>query len=222
MVSRSTALVLIPDVPKRKIGKGAGRGRVPADLTGQKFGKLTVIKLLGKTVYSGVFQRVWHCACVCGKTKAVIQRHLVRGVINSCGCMRKEQIISRNESRRLAPKECHKNFVYRHFKANAQKRKIPFELSRDDLIALVIKPCHYCGLQPFTRKNYQHPTQKQKPMFDEMIAYTGVDRIDSSKGYVPTNCVSCCPFCNAAKAARSLKEFTVWLDHLAKLRSLRL
>lgn len=60
----------------------------PADLTGQKFRKLTVISEAEPYVApSGKTIRRWNCVCECGKTTTVLQSNLVsiHGTI-SCGC----------------------------------------------------------------------------------------------------------------------------------------
>ena len=53
------------------------------DLTGQKFGHLTVLyrtdNHYGRTC--------WQCRCDCGKEKAVIARDLKAGKVKSCGCL---------------------------------------------------------------------------------------------------------------------------------------
>lgn len=54
------------------------------DLTGQRFGKLTVIKEAGREK-KGV---VWLCQCDCGNTKTVRSDHLRSGDVTSCGCGR--------------------------------------------------------------------------------------------------------------------------------------
>lgn len=55
------------------------------DLTGQKFGKLTVIKrdTTRKTV-------MWLCKCDCGNVKSVRPYDLKSGATKSCGCYMKE------------------------------------------------------------------------------------------------------------------------------------
>lgn len=65
------------------------------DLTGQRFGRWTVIskapdKMIGKT-YSRR-QKMWHCRCECGTEKDVSEQSLIQGKTVSCGCYRKEQI----------------------------------------------------------------------------------------------------------------------------------
>ena len=57
------------------------------DLTGQRFGKLTVIKF-SKDVQSGNRKRkYWLCQCDCGNTKEVRTDCLTSGNVKSCGCL---------------------------------------------------------------------------------------------------------------------------------------
>lgn len=57
------------------------------DLTGQKFGKLTVIKLhhIKKTKYKNSYY--WLCKCECGNTKVVSRSNLKSSMVKSCGCL---------------------------------------------------------------------------------------------------------------------------------------
>lgn len=57
------------------------------DLTGQKFGKLTVIKDSGKRRKNG--DVVWECKCDCGNT-AYTTTYLLKTSTRSCGCLQKE------------------------------------------------------------------------------------------------------------------------------------
>ena len=57
------------------------------DLTGKKFGLLTVVKRAenrGK-------QTMWFCKCDCGNSTTVAPNHLKLGVTKSCGCLRHKQ-----------------------------------------------------------------------------------------------------------------------------------
>ena len=57
------------------------------DLTGQRFGKLTVIKF-SKDIQSGNRKRkYWLCQCDCGNTKEVRTDSLTSGNVKSCGCL---------------------------------------------------------------------------------------------------------------------------------------
>lgn len=61
------------------------------DLTGQKFGKLTVIQRApDKIRKDGQKRPKWFCKCDCGKTVSVLADSLTTGQTRSCGCIRKE------------------------------------------------------------------------------------------------------------------------------------
>ena len=57
------------------------------DLTGKKFGKLTVIKVSDKRSPEGK-RYFWDCICDCGKLITVSGGHLKSGHTSSCGCIR--------------------------------------------------------------------------------------------------------------------------------------
>lgn len=59
------------------------------DLTGRKFGDLTVINYCGKDKWNS---RTWLCRCECGNVTIVATKDLNAGVTKSCGCgMKKTQ-----------------------------------------------------------------------------------------------------------------------------------
>lgn len=57
------------------------------DLTGQRFGYLTVIKKAGKNKSDKI---LWLCKCDCGKLKIIQGASLKNGRTKSCGCLRKK------------------------------------------------------------------------------------------------------------------------------------
>lgn len=63
------------------------------DLTGQRFGRLTVLSLNGKTEKGNA---IWKCLCDCGKEIDVVSYYLIRGSTQSCGCLQKESARERN------------------------------------------------------------------------------------------------------------------------------
>jgi 5-methylcytosine-specific restriction endonuclease McrA len=71
------------------------------DLTGMKFGKLTVIKEIDciKKRYANSDKihtlRRWLCKCECGKMKKVLQTYLERGNVKSCGCLLSTEELSK-------------------------------------------------------------------------------------------------------------------------------
>jgi len=57
------------------------------DLTGQRFGRLTVSREVKR---EGSPKRYWLCVCDCGNEKTVEESHLKSGHTRSCGCYRKD------------------------------------------------------------------------------------------------------------------------------------
>lgn len=57
------------------------------DLTGQRFGRLTVIGLKE----TDTRKTYWVCQCDCGNVKEARSDSLLAGSIRSCGCMKREQ-----------------------------------------------------------------------------------------------------------------------------------
>jgi hypothetical protein len=72
--------------------KSTRRGPNFKDLTGQVFGRLTVLAFAGIKAS----RASWLCRCKCGTQKEVVGQHLLRGSSKSCGCLSREQSISRS------------------------------------------------------------------------------------------------------------------------------
>jgi hypothetical protein len=68
-----------------KLGKRSG-GNVLRDLTGQRFGRLTVLNYVRSPGRGGAR---WRCRCDCGATKEVAGQPLTSGAIQSCGCLKR-------------------------------------------------------------------------------------------------------------------------------------
>lgn len=62
-------------------------GKKVVDITGQKFGRLTVLDKLHNYHKKDTY---WLCVCECGNLKEVTSSHLTTGKTKSCGCLRKE------------------------------------------------------------------------------------------------------------------------------------
>lgn len=58
------------------------------ELTGNKFGRLTVVKKIGGTKYGNVS---WECLCDCGNTTIVTGSHLNSNHTTSCGCYQRQR-----------------------------------------------------------------------------------------------------------------------------------
>lgn len=60
--------------------------------TGDRFGRLRVRKKVG----SNTTGFLWECRCDCGVVKVFAQIYLRRGDTRSCGCLKRDAVISRN------------------------------------------------------------------------------------------------------------------------------
>ncbi len=78
----------------------------------------------------------------------------------------------------------------------AKQRGLAYELSKDEVLALVQARCHYCG--------------------DTGKPYVGIDRKDNNVGYVQGNVYPCCKRCNWAKGTEDYDEFVAWLQRAAQ------
>ena len=68
------------------------------DLTGQRFGRLVVIKQAGYHITpSGDKYVQWECQCDCGNICYVVGKQLKSGKTQSCGCLKREKTIERNK-----------------------------------------------------------------------------------------------------------------------------
>ena len=69
------------------------------DLTGQRFGRLTVLYRTTDYVQPNGSRRPrWRCKCDCGTELDVIASNLKRGSTRSCGCLQKEELSKRRTS----------------------------------------------------------------------------------------------------------------------------
>lgn len=86
------------------------------DLTGQRFGRLTVIGRGTSYVYPETFSSKrkkrnkvtrWICRCDCGKTKEITSPALRKGRAKSCGCLAAEKASDR--MKKMLDERWHKN-----------------------------------------------------------------------------------------------------------------
>ena len=90
------------------------------DLTGQRFGRLTVLeKDTNRLTKSGSY---WICQCECGKTKSIKSSSLRRGEIQSCGCLRNERSIAAKERLGLVDNLINQRFGFLTVISKAEKR----------------------------------------------------------------------------------------------------
>ena len=98
-----------------------------------------------------------------------------------------------------------RNYLFRNAQKGAKERKHDFNLSYDDFISIIKKPCYYCGEppRPATMDQLKKRGNTQEPTF----YYNGIDRIDPNGNYDIHNCVPCCPVCNYMKHTLSKDAF---------------
>jgi len=65
------------------------------DLSGQTFGRLTVIRPSRRVKYSSGYATYWSCNCACGGSNEVSGCHLRSGKIASCGCAKRSSASER-------------------------------------------------------------------------------------------------------------------------------
>ena len=180
------------------------------DLTGQRFGRLVVIEVHHKQKMRNGISVFWLCQCDCGQTKVTNSSRLNSESTKSCGCLQKEfakKLGKETSKNRLKFGEASFNNVYRQYKRNAKIRNIDFKIEKDIFKKLTKENCFYCN---------SHPYQIHKAVnrqYGEYI-YNGIDRVDSSKGYIEGNVVPCCGVCNIAKKSMSKEEFLSWIEQV--------
>lgn len=176
------------------------------DLTGKRFGRITITRSIGSNTLG---RSVWEYRCDCGNVKRNLGSALNAGRFLSCGCLRNETTAKLN---RKAPGVSSRNRLIENYRRRAKVKGYEFELSEDAFFALVALDCHYCGSAPNsdTRIINSHGANDSSFHFK----YNGIDRIDSSFGYIETNVVPCCRTCNLAKRELPQVDFVGWLKRL--------
>ncbi len=86
-------------------------------------------------------------------------------------------------------------------RAGAKRRDLLFALDLDQFVALAQSPCAYCGTGP------ANVARIKGAGYEFFVPYSGIDRVDNTRGYEPDNVVSCCGACNTAKSERSVADF---------------
>ena len=142
------------------------------NLTGQKFGNLTVIKYAGKNKWERI---LWLCQCDCGKQKTVLANCLKNGSVTTCGCSQWKHAIHGKSHHRL-------HSVWRSMK---QRCSSPKELAYKWYGGRGIRVCEEWQDDFMNFYNWAYANG-----YDEK-ALKGVctlDRIDVNGNYEPSNC----------------------------------
>ncbi len=183
-------------------------GRPPKIYIDQKFNRLTIINQYAK-FDQGKNSVIWFtCVCDCGTIKDIRSSHVKDGNTQSCGCLTVETNKKLNS---IGHGEANANILFLQYRKQAIKRRLVFEITREDLKFFAKQNCHYCGSCPSNVCN--------RPSSNGAYTYPGIDRINSNVGYIISNLVPCCGMCNRAKLDFSVEEFEQWINRLVKHRN---
>ncbi|SHJ74243.1 hypothetical protein [Tepidibacter formicigenes] len=145
------------------------------DLTGQRFGKLVVIKR-GKNDKTNHAR--WYCQCDCGEVVLVTRGNLRNGRAKSCGCLRREKITRYNIKKDNTGES--KTKLYQIWIAMRQRVKNPNSQAFKNYGGRGITIC----------KEWEEDFQvfKKWSISNGYKENLSIDRIDNDKGYSPENC----------------------------------
>lgn len=186
--------------------------RKDKDYTGKIFGELTVIKKVPKPPNFTGHGAYWLCRCSCGKE--VIRRwdYLLdvakknkHGITCGCGL---SKYMRRDDRVYALQLNLYQSCVQR--KANLKEDSNNL-ISFDEFKNLISSPCVYCGGGFDNYKKDRRRTKNKGLVTPTVLYYTGIDRIDSTKGYIKDNCAPCCFTCNHAKTNMPKEEFYSWI-----------
>jgi hypothetical protein len=189
------------------------------NLIGQKFGRLTVIEFKGiKNFWKDRRESYWKVRCDCGNEK-ILRISNLRNT-KSCGCLlnefRKIILPKKTSERNSKPLgSAAKHCCYKSYINRSKKKKINFEFTKEEFLELTQKNCYYCGRKPRTIIK----TKVGKRIRNGSFTYNGLDRIDSTKGYLKNNILTCCEICNKAKRDMPQNDFLEWINDLIEYRS---
>ena len=166
------------------------------NLANQRFGRLVVLWRAGKKGHDAL----WECKCDCGKLTKVLSNNLRSGHTKSCGCLQHEGY--------LEPGQYGFNALLYKYQKSAETRGLVWALSEEQFKGLVTGSCFFCG-QPPSQTSIGWSKKGQ-------FTYNGIDRLENSAGYTPTNTVSCCGVHNKMKGTMSSKEFLTACEAVVK------
>lgn len=140
------------------------------DLTGKKFGRLTVVSRLEN---DGRRNSRWHCICDCGTSRTVRGDSLKSGRTLSCGCLNKERASATHRTHGMRGSKTY--CVWQHMKGRCYNPKNPrFAYYGGRGITV-------CGRWKNSFENFY------ADMGDKPEGLT-IERIDNNRGYYPKNC----------------------------------
>jgi hypothetical protein len=157
-------------------------------------------------------KRWFRCQCDCGNIKEIYTSSILKTTFptRSCGCLNLDNLKSEKGHSGLIK-------VFNSYRGSARRRNLEFNLTPESFQEMATKPCHYCGAESYSmgKGNYRKDSPQESIDHSRFI-YTGIDRIDSDKGYVEGNIVPCCKKCNLGKHIMTDEEFKSWITKVFK------
>ena len=143
--------------------------RKAADLTGQIFGRLTVVERSGSNGYNSL----WKCKCACGEERVVQSTMLKSGRTQSCGCLQRELAAEQQTTHGL--NGSHTHGCWRSMRRRCEDPKHPAY-------------ARYGGVGIAVDERWQ--------VFENFLADMGeapspdhtIERLRNTEGYGPGNC----------------------------------
>lgn len=172
-------------------------------------GMLEVIKVHPSNK-TGVHSKFTVKCHFCGSDKKMTLPNLKKS--NSCGCQKHnintwKHVGAYTKSWQLPSGVSARNNLEYQYKRSAKKRNLSYTLTTEQFDSIVTGLCHYCGDSLTAVVKGQGKTSGD-------FLYTGIDRVDNSKGYTKKNVVSCCWNCNNMKGKMTENEF---ITHVKKI-----
>jgi len=148
------------------------------DLTGQRFGRLTVIKINGRTKDKSV---TWLCRCDCGNETIVVGQNLSNGNTKSCGCYHKEVLLNASKTHGMTHTKIYN--IWADMKTRCTNKK---EKNYKNYGGRGVKICDkwlsFNGFYDDMGKSFEQHNKKFPGK------NTSLDRIDFNGNYEPSNC----------------------------------
>lgn len=149
------------------------------DLTGQKFGSLTVIEKCGtdKTHKNAM----WLCRCDCGGKTKTTTSHLKSGHTQSCGCLKLERFVNGGIKTRFKPK--HNLCKTRLYRIWAGMKSRCYNPKNHKYYLYGARGINICSEWLHDFKSF-YDWALLNGYKDDLT----IDRINNDKGYYPNNC----------------------------------
>jgi len=165
----------------------------PEDLTGKKFGRLTVIKYSGKRYPKSKF--IWLCICDCGNKTEVRGEYLKSGITKSCGCIRIERM-------REGPRRMHGESKTRLHRIWAGMNTRCYRKNGDSYKHYGARGIKVCP--PWLNDFLNFKSWALSHGYQKNLT---IDRINHNGNYEPKNCQFLTASENSKKAWRDRKNF---------------